>query len=318
MRRLRLMITQKIDKLRQLPEVLVENKLSFEGPDSELGIYDTYQAANNVQLSSEHLLFCAMVTGKKIMHGGESLAENGSGKGEVSRDFFPHESFIMAPNSSVEIDFPEATLSKPTTCLAIELTSERVNQIANSLNAQQPLSHEFGHWQYNNKLLHTHHNANTQSVLNRIVQMYSENHPDRNTMIGLAISELTIRLLRQQTRDFILNFSMKDPEHNGLNAAITLIHQQLTIPLNIDELARISCMSRTKFFTHFKQHLGCSPRVYQQQNRLKKAAKKLAQGEQVTHVCFSLGFASSSHFSRSFKQFYGICPRQYKTRYLIN
>ncbi|NQY50144.1 MAG: AraC family transcriptional regulator N-terminal domain-containing protein [Colwellia sp.] len=301
------MITQAIDSVRNPPKVLVENKLSFAGPESELSIYDTYQQAEKVKLQSDQLLFCAMVTGKKVMH---STLDNFHG------EFLPHESFIMAPGSSVEIDFPIAQISQPTTCLAIEISSERVQQVSAMLNQQQPLNQAFGHWQYDNKLVHTHHNRETQSVLNRIVHIYTENHPDRSAMVALAVSELTIRLLHQQTREFILAFSQQEPDHNGLNAAINQIELHLNESLSIDELARISCMSRTKFFHEFKVHLGCSPMVYQLQSRLKKAGKLLKQGQQITQTCFALGFTNTSHFSRCFKKFYGISPRQYKERYL--
>ena len=301
------MIRQAIDSVRNPPKVLVENKLSFAGPESELSIYDTYQQAEKVKLQSDQLLFCAMVTGKKVMH---STLDNFHG------EFLPHESFIMAPGSSVEIDFPIAQISQPTTCLAIEISCERVQQVSAMLNQQQPLNQAFGHWQYDNKLVHTHHNSETQSVLNRIVHIYTENHPDRSAMVALAVSELTIRLLHQQTREFILAFSQQEPDHNGLNAAINQIELHLSESLSIDELARISCMSRTKFFHEFKVHLGCSPMVYQLQSRLKKAGKLLKQGQQITQTCFALGFTNTSHFSRCFKKFYGISPRQYKERYL--
>ncbi|MCJ8296119.1 MAG: AraC family transcriptional regulator [Colwellia sp.] len=301
------MIRQAIDSVRNPPKVLVENKLSFAGPESELSIYDTYQQAEKVKLQSDQLLFCAMVTGKKVMH---STLDNFHG------EFLPHESFIMAPGSSVEIDFPIAQISQPTTCLAIEISCERVQQVSAMLNQQQPLNQAFGHWQYDNKLVHTHHNSETQSVLNRIVHIYTENHPDRSAMVALAVSELTIRLLHQQTREFILAFSQQEPDHNGLNAAINQIELHLNESLSIDELARISCMSRTKFFHEFKVHLGCSPMVYQLQSRLKKAGKLLKQGQQITQTCFALGFTNTSHFSRCFKKFYGISPRQYKERYL--
>jgi AraC-like DNA-binding protein len=301
------MITQVIDNIRKSPQVLVENKLTFAGPDSELSIYDTYQQAERVKLKSDQLLFCSMVTGKKVMHSAEN---------NFNSEFIPHESFIMAPDSAVEIDFPVAELSLPTTCLAIEISSERIKQVAQSLNEKQPLQSEYGYWQYESKQLHTHHNTETQNVLNRIVHMYSENHPDRSAMIALAVSELTIRLLRHQARDFILSFSKQEPDFNGLNAALHYIDKHIDEHLCIDELARLACMSRTKFFSEFKQHLGCTPIAFQQQTRLKKSASLLKKGGNITESCFALGFSDTSHFSRCFKQFYGVTPSQYKKRYL--
>jgi len=303
------MITELIENKRSFPKVLVENKVSFAGPDSELSIYDTYQQAYRVKLRSDQLLFCGMVTGKKIMH---------SGKENYHSEFLPHESFIMAPNQEVEIDFPIAQLDKPTTCLAIEISKDRVKQIAHGLNETAEKNNVFGHWQYDEQLVHTHHNSETQALLNRIVQVYTENHQDRSFMIDLAVSELTVRLLRHQSREFILSFCQQEPDNNGLNAALNYMSKHVNDNLDIDHLCRLACMSRTKFFHEFKVHLGCSPIAFQHQTRLKKAANMIKNGQQITHICFELGFSNASHFSRSFKIFHGMSPSQFKARHLAN
>lgn len=299
------MIKELVEHKRRLPNVLVENKISFAGPESELSIYDTYQQACRVKLRSDQLLFCGMVTGKKIMHAEKECYHS---------DFLPHESFIMAPNQEVEIDFPIADLNNPTTCLAIEISKERVNQVAEKLNSSMAKQEVFGHWQYNEQLVHTHHNTETQALLSRIVEIYTENHQDRSYMIDLAVSELTVRLLRHQSRDFILAFSQQEPDNNGLNAALNYMVKHINETLDIDHLCRLACMSRTKFFHNFKVHLGCSPIAFQQQIRLKQAAVLIKSGLQITHVCFELGFSNTSHFSRSFKLFHGLSPSQYKAR----
>jgi len=302
------MISQYIANKRNSPNVLVENKVTFAGPDSELSIYDTYEQAKRVQLKSDQLLFCAMVTGKKVMH---SRTEH------FDSDFLPHESFVMTPGSLVEIDFPIAQLAKPTTCLAIEISTDKINQVVTSLNETAPIAKEFGHWQYNSQLVHTHHNSQTQGLLNRIVQIYSENHEDRSAMISLAVSELTIRLLRHQTRDIMLSYCREQPDKNSLTAVVNYIEKNLKQNLDIEFLARIACMCRTKFFNEFRLHFGCSPIAFQQQLRLKLAALRIKQGQQITLTCFELGFNNASHFSRCFKQFYGVTPSQYKQSHSI-
>ena len=303
------MISPYIDNTRSSPKVLVENKITFAGPESELSIYDTYEQAERVQLKSDQLLFCAMVTGKKVMHSDEA---------HFNSEFLPHESFVMAPDSKVEIDFPTAQLIQPTTCLAIEISTERIKQVADSLNERCPIDQEFGHWHYNQQLVHTHHNSQTQGLLNRMVQIYGENHQDRSAMISLAVSELTIRLLRHQTRDFMLSFCQQQPDNNGLTAVVSYIKQDLGKNLELDLLARMACMGRTKFFNEFRTHFGCSPMAFQQQLRLKQAAQYIKQGKQITQTCYELGFNNASHFSRCFKQFYGLTPREFKLRNLIN
>jgi len=299
------MITELIENKRNFPDVLVENKVSFAGPDSELSIYDTYKQASQVKLKSDQLLFCSMVTGKKVVH-----AE----KNHYHSEFLPHESFIMAPNKAIEIDFPVAKLDQPTTCLAIEISTDRINKIAGELNQSAPKDKVFGHWQYDENFIHSHHTSETEALLSRIVKIYTENHQDRSYMIDLAVSELTVRLLRHQSRDFMLSFCKKEPDNNGLNAALSYIYQHVSDHLDINHLCRLACMSRTKFFHHFKSHLGCTPIAFQHQVRLKQAANMIKNGQAITKVCFALGFSSASHFSRSFKLFYGLSPREYKIR----
>ena len=67
-------------------------------------------------------------------------------------------------------------------------------------------------------------------------------------MIDLAVSELTIRLLRHQSREFILSFCQKEPDHNGLSAVLNYMTEHISDHLNIEQLCRLACMSRTKFF----------------------------------------------------------------------
>ena len=100
----------------------------------------------------------------------------------------------------------------------------------------------------------------------------------------------------------------------GLTAALHELQNHLDQPLDIDHLCRLACMSRTRFFSTFKKHIGCSPAEFQQQLRMQQACSRLRQGEAVTTVCYDLGYQNLSHFSRRFHQFYGVSPRQYQQR----
>ena len=297
---------QKISQLRA-PRVLIENKISFAGPDSEVSIYDTYDAASRVRLDAGELLFCGMVTGRKIMHtsGTESNA-----KGQV---FLPHESFVMAPGGIVEIDFPDATMDKPTTCLTVEISKERVNSINDQLNDSLPMFELAKQWQNRTPVLHTHHSTETQRLLTRLTKLFTENHPDRNTLIDLNISELIVRMLRHKTRDFLLTYCRNDPQANSLIAALDWINSTLSKPLDIDHLCRHAGMSRSRLYVEFKEKLGCLPVELQQQLRLKRAAERIRNGEAITAISYDLGFNTPSHFCHRFKNFFGCTASEYKS-----
>jgi len=77
--------TEKLIKQRQQIDVLIENKLTFAADSAHLSIYDTYQDAQKVALHSSELLFCGMISGKKIMHVGEC---------DYHKEFLPQQSFV--------------------------------------------------------------------------------------------------------------------------------------------------------------------------------------------------------------------------------
>ncbi len=298
------MTVEKIQQ-RQNPRKLIENKVTFAGPESEVSIYDTYEQASRVRLEAPELMLCGMITGKKVMHTPNEL------DGQV---FLPHESFVMAPGETVDIDFPEARLDAPTTCLTVEISKSKVNNIAERLSDTLPELETANQWQFGVPVLHTHHSTETQRILDRLVKLFSENHPDRDILIDLNISELVIRLLRHKTREFLLTYCSDDPEANGIMAALDWINSTLSQPLDIDYLCRLAGMGRSRLYVEFKEKLGCSPVELQQQLRLKRAAQRIRHGEAITAVSYDLGFNNPSHFCRRFKSFFGCTATEYRQR----
>ena len=316
---------EKISQSR-IAKKLIENKLSFFADNSEFSIYDTYETASNVEFNSGELMFCAMVTGRKIMHSPNINEE---------KIFLPHESFIIAPGEVVEIDFPEARLDSPTTCLTVEITKEKLNSISERLSESIPVLEDANKWSIGcpilhtrhstetpvaddnctGPILHTRHSTETQRLLNRLVELFRENHPERGLMIDLGITELVIRLLRHKTRDFLLAFSRENPEDDSLSAALSWIENNLSVPLDIDSLCQYVGMSRSRFYKDFKEKLGCSPVELHQQLRLKNAAKRILNGEPITTISYDLGYKDLSHFCHRFKLCYGCSASVYREQY---
>lgn len=288
-------------------QLLIENKLSFAGPDTELSIYDTYRAASGVRLDADQLMYCGMVTGKKVMH---DLHQQ---QGQV---FLPHESYVMPPGEFVDIDFPEANEEQPTTCLTIELPKERIEQISERMRSLTTLDELDHDWEYQSQIIHNHHTADTQQLLEKLVALFTQNHPDKEMMVDLGVSELIIKLLRQQGRDVLLSYCNNSPDASGVTAAIHFLEKNIALPLDIEQLCRQACMSRSRLYTEFKKQLGCSPGEYQQQQRLKIAADMLKIGKRVTEACYEAGFSDLSHFSRRFTQFYDCSPSQFRASHL--
>lgn len=287
------------------PKQLVENRMSFAGPHSELCIYDTYEPAVDVLFKSDQLLYCGMISGKKIMHG------DSEGNG-FSQDFLPHESFVMAPNSEVEIDFPEARLDQPTRCLTIEISNEKVTRLVEPLLEHNQISADQSAWySHPQQMFHALHGEATQAVVNRLFHAFLENDSERDIAIEFGIAELVSRLAKQKGYEAFMQNVTINPQHSGLHQAVEYLKNHLDQPLDVYLLAQTACMSRSKFFEAFKKVVGCTPAELQHKLRLDRAITELKKGKTITQVGLELGYASPSHFCRRFQQQFGKSPSQY-------
>jgi len=289
---------------RVAPGKLIENRTVYASQLAELSVYDTYEEAERVRLDAGELLYCGMMTGRKVMHGTDGF----------STEFLPHESFVVAPGEYVEIDFPEASMSSPTTCMTLEIPRETLLKVCDQLNTVSERPRELGDWQVDTRQWHLSHTDATQQLLERIVASHVHKEDDCDLVLNFGVNELVARMLRQQGRDFLLRCVQQNPTQSGLTNAVAHIEDNLAAPVDIDQLAKIACMSRTKLFQQFKSSLGCSPAQYQQQRRLEHACKLIRSGQSITSACYELGFSNPSHFSRRFHQQYGMTPREFAAR----
>jgi len=287
------------------PKQLIENRTTFAGPHSELSIYDTYLPVSDVQLQSDQLLYCGMVSGKKIMHG------QTDGK-SFEQAFLPHESFVMAPGSEVEIDFPEARLDQPTRCLTIEISNDQVKRIIEPYLDHQHFNGSNSHWHETAQhMFHADHGEGTQALINRLFNVFTQNDSERDLAIEFGIAELISRLARQKGYQAFLDDNQINPEQSGIHAMVQHLRSNLDQPLDISSLSKLGCMSRSKLFSAFKDVLGCTPAEFLHKLRLDQAVIELRKGKSVTQVGFELGYSNPSHFCKRFQQRFGKTPSQY-------
>ena len=152
-------------KHSRIPQALVEDKISFSANNSELSIYTTYEAATQVRFCSDELLFVGMLTGRKVIHTQNIVEE---------QVFLPHESYVIAPEEMVEVDFPEATYATPTQCLVVEISREKVSRISERLSDSLPMLEDVNDWELGRPIVHTHHSSETQQLLYRLTTLFTE------------------------------------------------------------------------------------------------------------------------------------------------
>lgn len=82
--------------------------------------------------------------------------------------------------------------------------------------------------------------------------------------------------------------------------------------LNVEMLANGVGMSRVHMHRKLKELTNMSARDFIKSIRMKQAADLLSdQKLSVSEIAYALGFSNLSHFSNSFKEFYGMSPKEY-------
>ena len=308
------------------PTDLIENRTTFGGPDAELSIYDTYNEATHVRLQRPHPLICGMIRGKKVVHvESDETARLHDAKGNEDPaittdepfDFMPHETLIVPSAQPVYIDFPDATPDAPTTCLTVEIDRDRIQQVVDRMNEYMPRAPESGPWTYDNlHPQHYRHLSDVDETARRLVRVFTEDRPYKDTLIDLGISELVVRLLRTGARALLLAHSAETANANGLAAAIEYIKQHLHRRITIDEVANAACMSTSSLYRYFRNEMGCTPLQFITTCRIRHAKTLLRAPEQsVTAVAYELGFSDVSHFIRTFRDAEGCTPGTYQQRH---
>ncbi|MCF7483028.1 AraC family transcriptional regulator [Vibrio sp. J1-1] len=102
---------------------------------------------------------------------------------------------------------------------------------------------------------------------------------------------------------------------NRIQNVLDYIHNNLELPLNVDNISQQSCWSRWQLQRVFQQHTGMSVAHYVRELKLSFAAERLINSaERSLDIAIELGFTSENAFSRAFKQMFSLSPREYRQK----
>ena len=118
-----------------------------------------------------------------------------------------------------------------------------------------------------------------------------------------------------------------DPQRSDLNSRVGLTHPKLLLaigdmennleePISQSELALRAGISSRQLERLFRRHLNMTPTRYYLNLRLKRANQLLEQtGMSILTVALACGFVSASHFSKCYKEYFEITPREQRRTY---
>lgn len=155
-----------------------------------------------------------------------------------------------------------------------------------------------------------------KNIIRELMEHTSHNKLEKfycKTKVSELIYEFFSRFLRRNT--FVFN-SMNKGDIEKIMHIEKLILKDFSKPPVLSELAIAIGMSETKMKALFKKIFGDSIYNYYSSARMIEAASMLKNNRDmpVSEVGYSLGFSNLSHFSKMFKRYIGMKPKEYAMR----
>lgn len=136
--------------------------------------------------------------------------------------------------------------------------------------------------------------------------------PGWSCVLKEQLLKLLVSILRQwQGRDRLAPELEAQQTNDRIDDVLQFINAQYMNPLEVDDMLRISCMSRSHFHAVFKAEVGCTFKEYLNKTRINHAADMIVKSDlPLSQIALSCGFSSQSRFNHVFKSITGRTPKE--------
>jgi AraC family transcriptional regulator, exoenzyme S synthesis regulatory protein ExsA len=155
-------------------------------------------------------------------------------------------------------------------------------------------------------------NALTASFFHGMLPYFAEPVPPPASLLELKFRELLFNLLINPLNSTLLSW-MRQLAETGRTALQTVMEANYTYNLSMTEFAKIAGRSMASFNREFNTIYKMAPGKWLLQKRLDYARLLLhTTAKPVSEIVFESGFENNTHFSRVFKEKFGLSPLAFR------
>jgi AraC-like DNA-binding protein len=285
---------------RDASSSLSDYRTTGGGRDLEVSVYETNGPAYQVGFRSARSVTCGVIAGTPLLHLPRSETPSVS--------LAPGELLVAPPMQPLVFDFPEADRT-PVRCLTVEAESKAIGAIVDRMTASGPARPR----SFNaSAVVHVARTPDLDRGLTGLLSLLQAPPPSLHFLVDLRATELLVRTLATAPR--LLQEKPTPPaSRRGLGAAVRYARNHLSTPVTVEDLAEAACMSLSTFYRYFRAEFGMTPLEFLTEERIARARSLLDDPDAtVADVSAAVGFTSTSHFIRLFKNAEGLTPKQYQ------
>ncbi len=155
-------------------------------------------------------------------------------------------------------------------------------------------------------------NETTDSFFHSMIPYFTQNPPPPENLLELKFRELIFNIFINPANKEPLIYACSIKE-NGKQPLQEIMEANFIYNLSLTEFAKISHRSLATFKREFKDVFKISPGKWLIQKRLEYAQLLLnTSSKPVNDIAFETGFENTTHFSRVFKEKFGISPLHFR------
>lgn len=139
---------------------------------------------------------------------------------------------------------------------------------------------------------------------------------DHGRELSAAISEMFVyeRIRNEQDHQRVPLKHVLGTHQPKLQEIVALMEANLEEPIELDNLAEYADLSRRQLERLFQKYLHCTPSRYYLRLRLVRARQLLKQTSlSIIELAYVCGFVSTPHFSKCYREYFGIPPTEERT-----
>jgi len=162
------------------------------------------------------------------------------------------------------------------------------------------------------ELVHVRGEPRLATIVQLVGDESRARRPGRDVILARLLEVLLIEALRSTAGTAASPGLLRGLADERLAVAIRAMHEKMTEPWTVTQLAKEAALSRSAFFERFSRAVGVAPMAYLLAWRMASAKSLLRRNEGgVADVARRVGYASASAFSVAFTRHVGLPPMRY-------